>query len=273
MTLLVPYEVALLASSDPAAGSQDLTPDGSSFSVQLQEAITIPKNALGCTIEAQEAAVWFTVANIKSGINDKFYVTQESSATPPVITAYVATVDQGLYNRPQLYEAIQRDIINQGGKAACFNFLADEATQRVVLSFLIAGTIIDFTPPDTMREILGFDAGTYTQAPPLPKTIIAQNVAQFATLQFFEIHTDLTNTGIRVNNAYTQTLMQVNIDKPPGSQIIAKPFNPTLIPTPELVGSSRTNIRFWLTDQRNQLVDTNSEYWSVRVVIRYMVPV
>jgi mannose-6-phosphate isomerase class I len=64
--MLVPYEMALLASSDPTAGSQNLSADGSSFEVQLQEAIEIPTDAESITIEAQEAAVWFTTANIKT---------------------------------------------------------------------------------------------------------------------------------------------------------------------------------------------------------------
>jgi hypothetical protein len=269
--MLVPYEMALLASSDPSAGSQNLSADGSSFEVQLQEAIEIPKDAEEITIEAQEAAVWFTTANIKTGVNDTLYVTQPN-AVDGTLTDYVVTIEQGLYNRTQMYAAFQREIVNQGGKAQSFGFLSEESTQRIILAFNDVGTSIDFNPNNTPRFKLGFLAGIYGPFNVVPRTVIAQNVAQFASIQFWEIHTDLTNNGIRVNNTFTQAIAQVNIDKPPGSQVLYRPFNATKIPCPELRGSSRTNIRFWLTDQSNNLVDTNSEYWSVRVVVRYLVP-
>ena len=63
------------------------------------------------------------------------------------------------------------------------------------------------------------------------------------------------------------------IDVAPGSQIVYKPFNPARINADDLIGASRTNIKVWLTDDLNNRVNTNTESYSLRVVIRYQVPV
>jgi hypothetical protein len=82
----------------------------------------------------------------------------------------------------------------------------------------------------------------------------------------------LTNKGIRFNNNYNQTLAQVLIDVPAGSQIVSKPYNAARINAQELAGTKRTNLRFWLTDDQNRRINTNNEYWSARIVIHWLQP-
>jgi hypothetical protein len=125
---------------------------------------------------------------------------------------------------------------------------------------------------DTPREILGFNALTYGPFPTVPTSVLAPNVAQFNQVNYFLLHSDLTNKGIRFNNNYNQTISQILIDVPPGSQITYKPFNPAKISAPELAGTNRTNLRFWLTDDRNRRVNTNGEYFTARIVIHYLKP-
>ena len=99
-----------------------------------------------------------------------------------------------------------------------------------------------------------------------------EGVAEFNQVNYFLIHSNLTSKGIRFNNIYNQTIGQVLIDVAPGSQITSSPRNPAKIASQELAGTNRTNLRFWLTDDKNRSIDTNSEYWSARVVIRYFRP-
>ena len=102
--------------------------------------------------------------------------------------------------------------------------------------------------------------------------VLAPSVAAFNQVSYFVVHSDLLTKGIRTNDSYAQTLGQVLIDVAPGSQILSRPFNPARIEAQELAGTKRSTLRFWLTDQSNRLVDTNSEYWSARIVIRYLMP-
>jgi hypothetical protein len=127
------------------------------------------------------------------------------------------------------------------------------------------------TQPDTFREILGMEAAIYSSVTAGP--VLNPLIAQFNQVNYFLIHSDLTNKGIRFNNKYNQSLGQVLINVAPGSQIVSTPFNPAKVAASELGGSVRTLLRFWLTDDKDRRVETNNEYWSARIVITYLKPV
>jgi hypothetical protein len=271
MTFTVPEEVSMIVSSDPNNGAANISSDGSYFEVQLQDGLKIPKDALNVNISVEEATIWWSVPNIITGENDKIYM---SGPDPlDVVQNYVLTIPQGLYDLAGINEAIARELESAGAKfdpEPLVSLTPDEATQKVQLRFNYATVSIDFTPLDTPRAILGFDAAVYTPVPTNP--ILAPNVAGFNTINYFLIHSDLTNKGIRFNNNYNQTIGQVLIDVSPGSQIVSKPFNPARINAQELAGANRTNLRFWLTDDEDRRVNTNSEYWTARIVIHYLKP-
>ena len=86
------------------------------------------------------------------------------------------------------------------------------------------------------------------------------------------MHTDLTNTGIRVNDKFTQTIAQIAIDVAPGSQITYAPYHIPSISINELIGAKKNIIRMWLTDDQNNRVNTGGEDWSARIVIKYLRP-
>jgi hypothetical protein len=100
-------------------------------------------------------------------------------------------------------------------------------------------------------------------------TTLSDNVAALNQIDYFLIHSDLVSRGVRINNTYNQTIAQVLITATPGSQIVSTPFNPPHSQAPELIGAKRSRISFWLTDQSNNLVNTNNENWSARLVVRY----
>jgi hypothetical protein len=271
--MMVPHEISLLASSDPAAGAVNVSPDGSQFEIQLEDALRVPSEAVNITVDVEEATVWWVVPNIITGENDRMYITAPNVAD--VLTAYVVVIPQGLYDLSGLNQAILRELQNQGAKidpANVINLSPDDATQKVELTLNYVGSQIDFTQPDTPREILGFNSQVIGPTVIAPFTVIADNTAAFNQVNYFLIHSDLTNKGIRFNNQYNQTISQVLIDVPPGSQIVSRPFNPARINAPELGGANRTTIRFWLTDDRNRPVNTNNEFFTCRVAIKYLLP-
>lgn len=271
MSFTVPEEISMIVSSDPQNGASNRSADGSYFEVQLQDGLKVPKDALNVNISVEEATIWWSVPNIITGENDKVYITGPDTLN--VVQNYVLTIPQGLYDLAGINEAIARELEAGGAKIdpePLITLSPDEATQKVQLRFNYATVSIDFTQNDTPRDILGFDAQVYTPVPDNP--LLAPNVAAFNTVNYFLIHSDLTNKGIRFNNNYNQTIGQVLIDVAPGSQIVSKPFNPARINAPELAGATRTNLRFWLTDDEDRRVDTNSEYWTARIVIHYLKP-
>jgi hypothetical protein len=271
--MMVPHEISILASSDPNAGAINISSDGSQFEIQLEDALQIPQEAVNINIDVEEATVWWVVPNIITGSNDRMYITAPNVAD--VLTAYVVVIPQGLYDLSGLNQAIARELQNQGAKIDPTNALTlspDDATQKVEITLFYLGSQIDFTQADTPRDILGFNSQVIGPTIIAPFTQIADNTAAFNQINYFLLHSDLTNKGIRFNNQYNQTISQVLIDVPPGSQIVSRPFNPAKINASELGGAKRTNIRFWLTDDSNRPVNTNGEYFTCRIAIKFLIP-
>ena len=273
MTFTIPEEISMIVSSDPTTGASNKSADGSYFEVQLQDGLTIPKDALNINVRVEEATIWFVVPNIITNVNDKMFITGPDTAG--ALQNYIVTLPQGLYDLSGLNQAVLRDLENKGAKTdpnPLITMTPDDATQKVQIRFNYNNVSIDFTQADTFRDILAFDSLVYGPYASTPINILAPDVAAFNQVNYFLIHSDLTNKGIRFNNNYTQTVAQVLIDVPPGSQIVSRPFNPAKISTQELAGTNRTNLRFWLTDDENRRVNTNGEYWSARIVIDYLKP-
>ena len=269
-SVLVPNQISLIVNSNPADGAKNLSADGSTFQVSYEDGgLQIPADALNVTISVQTANIWFSTPNIFTGVNDKMYVTGDN--TSGVLTNFVLTIPRGLYDLPLLNNAIQLQLENQQAKtnpSPLISISADEATAKVNLRFNYANVQVDFNPTDTFRDILGFNAGVYSVAT-APQTIPAQNVAKFNTINSYLIHSDLVTNGIRYNNTYNQTIGEVLIDVAPQEQINSQPFNPATSDASDLRGVKRNNVSFWLTDENNKLIDTNTEYWGARILIRY----
>lgn len=256
------HEIPLLVSSDVNAGAENVSADGSTFYITLDEPLEIPRDATSVDVVVQEATIWWVIPNVVTGVNDSFYIDDGA--------AFVAVVPQGLYDLSGLEAAVERELVTLGATAGLFNFIADDATQKVVLRLNQAGTQIDFTQADTFRDLLGFNSQLVPVAPTVGVfTQLGDNPAAFNQIDYFLIHSDIVTRGMRINNTYTRTIAQVLINVPPGSQIVSTPFNPPHSQAPELIGTKRGRIQFWLTDQANNLVNTNNENWSARLVIRY----
>lgn len=279
--MLVPEEINILVTSDPKQGAQNVTPYGSRFKIKLEQPIEIPKTALNVTLSVEESTIWWTVPNILTGLNDKLYVTGPTQANPAIIQTEVLTIPLGLYDASGLNETVQNLLTNAGFQITdgvpavskpIFTITTDEATSRILIRFEYSTVRLDFTPNDTPRDILGLNAEAYGPYVLTPYNLPAPNVAQFNTVNYFLIHSDLVQDGLRINNSYNQTIAQVLIDVAPGSQIVSKPFNPARISCDRLAGSSIDSFNVWLTDDAQREVNTNGEYYTARIRIAYQHP-
>lgn len=260
-------EFSIIASSATDAGAVNKTDIGSTFEIKFDNPMMFKSNMRVCTLQVDEATVWWTIPNISANLgNNKFYIEYNAAN-------YVITIPDGLYAVSDLNNALDRELVNATGVSGILNLEADNATQKVSITINVATVQIDFTPADTFRDILGFNSqlvpgggptvGSYTQ--------LGDNVAAFNTIEYFLLHTDLISEGIRTNNNYTQTVAQILIDVPPGSQIVYTPFNPPKSDAINLSGAIVDRVRFWLTDQTGTLVDTNGEDFSCRLTIRFLI--
>ena len=269
---LIEKKLSYIFSSDPSKGAFARNLDGSEFSVNLNYPLSVPRLAKYCTIELHSASIWYVTPNVSTELkNDKFYF---NDGNPRILT-----VQKGLYNLDQLVQSLILQSTNLVPAMATpfedlFTIVGDDPTQKVVITFsaaaITAGATIDFTQPDNMGTLLGFNPQILNGVPP---TVFGDNVAQFNNTNQYYIQSDLIHTGIPVNSNQTNVLGVVYIDVPPGELINYQPQQPLIINADELIGGSRTGFRFRLTNEDGVLQDTNEEFWSFIVTIRYYIKI
>ena len=64
--------IPLFAGSASALGAQNVPVGRDRFEVQLKNTIQIPPEAYNIELELRQASLWWTVLNVKTGVNDKF---------------------------------------------------------------------------------------------------------------------------------------------------------------------------------------------------------
>ena len=247
--MTVSHEIPMVVSSATTNGAVNKSADGSQFEINLEDDLKIPDNAKNVSVAVEEAEIWWTIPNIITGTNDKFYVNGRDTAD--VVQNYTVTIPQGLYTHSELNSTILADLESQGAKQSpnpIIQILAHTASNKIQIRLEYNDSQVDFTQAQTPRDILGYNSQLLTTAS-APENILAPNVAAFNTVNYFLIHTDLLSQGMRFNNVYNQTVAKVPITVQPGSQIVFQPVNPPRIHEPFLKGVSRNRIKFWLTGE------------------------
>ena len=263
---MIQKEINFIVNSDPLTGAINKSAIGSSFEVNLSgKPLSVPSEAINITVEVHTATIQWTIPNIETGINDRFFL--DDNGTPRNLT-----LDQGLYDLVGLSAEIERLLVNDGAATNIISFAADTATQRVVIIRNITGITIDFDQNQTFRDILGFSAITLASNVTAPFSVTATNVANFNIVEYFLLTADVVDQGIRINNTFNNVVARVYIDVRPGSQIIFRPTNPTKSPASKLRGRHIQHMAFTLTDQTGRLVNTSDENFSMEITIRYLIP-
>ena len=266
------FKQSYIFSSDPAVGATNISADGSSFEILLEQPIVVPRNAKNCYITVQSATCWWNFFNVEFEVNDQIDVEYDDGINP-VINATI-TVEPGLYDLDHLSSELGREMLAAGLPQDLFVLVPDQASQKVVIQFNYSGVQLDTTIARNFATLIGFDERLI----PLVATTGVQfekgdSVANFNVVEYILIHSDLVSRGIRINARYSNVIAQILIDKPIGSQLISTPQNPPAIAANELISEKRKNLRFWLTDQNDTLLNTRGELFSVRLVIHYSVPI
>jgi hypothetical protein len=268
-------KMTYIFSSDPTKGAQAIQQDGSVFSVNLQYPISLPIGTQYATMEVHSASIWYVTPNISQKLgNNRLNISDG-------VNDYPITIADGLYNFPQLVNAIQITFNSQTLPVPpahqfeeMFAFNADNATQRVAISVLEAYGTITWNVPNPIRNIFGFTDAANDTTPPVailvaPRVYVGNEQANFNAINQFYISGNLVHTGIPNNSNSSNLMSIVYIDRPPGSQINFQPQQPQIIDAAELIGGQRTNFTFRLTNERFEPLDTFGEFWSFVIVIRF----
>lgn len=260
-------KLTYIFSSNPENGATNVSADGSRFTVNLYEPIAIPAHAEYCTMEVLSAQIWNTIPNISATANNNIFKYNDGLADRTLV------IPDGLYDLKLLSQSIAILTDNIPGAVPSedtFVFTGDNSTQKVLITFKSAGLVIDWNT-STVRTILGYTVNATTTAG-IDETIASDaDVARFNTINSFLIHTDIIHTGIPVNNISTAVIADVPITVKPGSLIVYQPQNIPSADSTELIGAQLSTIDFYLTNETNIPVNTNSEFYSFVLVIKYWI--
>ena len=267
---VIPRELSVILDSNPATGAIERTADGSGFTVQLNEPLMIPSNAINPTIDVEESAIWYSTPNVYSGgvkKNNGFRI-RNLNVGP---TNYDLIIPAGLYSVLTIQDAMNFAVQQELGISEdVIELRSNDSLGRVEL-ILDSGWEIEFVEPGgSLSGILGFQFNlTYTSG----IVNIGQTTPKINSVNFYLIQCDLVADGIRFNNTYRQIIETVLIDVPPRDLIITRPFNPPTIDASMLAGNPRTKIRVQLLTDNLEPAATDGEYYYLRLSIRWLEPI
>lgn len=261
------YEIPILLSSDTSSGAYNVNSGNSRFDVDFSQDIKIPAHAKNITVSVPNATLWYTSVNISAALgNNSFYLDVSGDAVYTVVLA------DGLYDLSSFAHSINVSLVNQGLASDIITFTGDHSSQKVVINFSVAGLRIDFTGANNVRTILGFNnavaPAAYTTA---ATSIYGDSEAQFNTIDYFLLHSNIITGGIPVNGKSTSVIARVLINTSPGSQIIYEPRNPIHIKANHLAGSSIHRLHTWCTLQDGVTMPDFgiNDHISVQLLIKY----
>ena len=268
MSLLVPKTFSLLCNSDPVSGALFKSDDGSKFVVQLNQPISIPSEAVGVTLQVEQASVWNVSYNISRDIGNNRFVFSAVGVTHTVL------IPDGQYSLAGFNKMLQRFLLGVGLAEDLIVLTGDDSNSRIIITFLNNTTVVDFSGSGTCREMLGFNSRPVPNGPrPAGKVIeLADFTAQFNRVNSYVIQTDLVSDGIPVNNSASGVIANIQIDVKSGRLINYQPRHPTVVDATELAGRKISRFEVRLRDQNTRPVNTVGENYTVLIALRYLMP-
>lgn len=250
-------------------GMSTLSANNARFTLNMEQAFFLDPGVENVGLFVNNATIWNLVYNISQSLgNNHFYVFQDP------FPVFNLVIPDGSYSTADLSSTINSLLVAAGGTSGLIALTENFATQRVILQ--IDGTLagaggaqVDFTPADTCRDVLGFNAALQPAVPTNVFTEIpGDNRAAFNNLNFFKVHSDI-GQGFRDNEQFDNTIAIVPLTARPGSQIVYQPFNPPRSDASRLRNHLTRTIQVWITDENNNEVNTN-EVWSVQLVVEWL---
>lgn len=254
--------IVLNLSSDPALGAVNVSTDGSRFQVDLDTSrgILVPREATSCEVCIMRASIWNSSPNLGPALgNNLFRFT--SGAT------HTIAVPEGLWSLTALNSFLGSEFVARGYPSSLFRLSGLDATNQTTITFANLADSIDFTIGSSLRGVLGFNSRVVTVAV-AGGTAYSDSPAAFNRNDAYQVATNMCD-GLQVNSQTSGVIGIIPITASPGTLINYDPRQLLWIPAPELIGSSRANLRFALVNQAGEATGTGGEKWSATMVIRY----
>lgn len=173
-------------------------------------------------------------------------------------TWHIVKLPTGAYDLNEVEEAIQAEIVKQGGSKKAIQIVGNKVTIKCEIK-LTANYRIDFNVENSLRTVLGFEAKIYDQ--PVQKSESIVNILNVNTI---DIHVDVIS-GSYVKGSQNPIIYSFFPNANPGEKIVERPQNLVFLPVHSYYINSLT---VKLTDQDGKLLDLRDEKISMRFHLR-----
>lgn len=286
-------------SSNPANGAVNITSKGDRFEIIMNPPLLVPLDAENVEVSVPQATVWYNTPNMFAESN-KFGLIcyHPNHNTNSTFLNLDIVMPPGMYTGIDEFNERFREVLEAATQALPFTnstyswegldlpitFEADSQTGRTIVKFrkepvpdpFGPASVVVFGVPDSIAPFLGFEDGidlisqNTISATGDKLSFLATKPAKINAVNSYFIHTDLVTTGISVNGSAKQVVSQIPIlVSGLGQQIKYLPPVPSVSQAPFLAGNTKTSILCWLTNEANEPVDTQGEYWDFRLRITY----
>ena len=227
------------------------TNNKSAFQVNFDEPVYLPAEVIDCTLQVDEVIVSNVSPNITE---DSDFIYNGVTYTIPIGLWSIDELQGEMNSLISPFDAnnIRLTGINAIGKVRISN----------IFSLSFPGGL-----SNQLVVLLGLSASQTTIAP--GSITQGDNVARFDVLDSYVVVSDLVSNGIRYSNDYRQVIAQVHITIGSGGLIVFSPVQPAIIPTPELLGTTKSRVILRLLKNNLEPADTRGTNWSVRVRIKW----
>ena len=277
MTLIEKENTYYFTSADDqlTTGSKDL--NGSRFTVKLNREISVPRSALDVTIECTTANIWWTQPNVSPAYkNDKMYFKYYG-------TLITLQIPKGLYHAEELNETVRR-LFSQITIPSIDNATADAkfpedtiairgnpSTQKIEIKMIKdLWFLVDAELENNIADFLGFSSDQNIDPGEFDGHMYtADSPAHINQINAYLLHGDIVKSGIQINNNAANIITEIQLTSEPGEQIHYRPYNPHKIDGNHLKQGTVDKVTFWITDERNRVIDMNGEDFSFTLTIKY----
>ena len=211
-----------------------------------------------CEIALVNLETWNSFANVTSSNNQFRYSTDGGN------TWKLITIETGAYQLESINDEIQRLMSVNGdwdsaGNAYYITISANTSTLKSVIDITHADYKIDFTIPNSLRLILGFDSVILSKGRNISDSIV--NIIDFNSIF---VNCDCINDSY-VNGISSPVIYSFGPKVPPGYRIAESPVNLVYLP---INRKTLNEFSVWITDQAGRPIDFRGENITCRFHIR-----
>ena len=164
----------------------------------------------------------------------------------------------GCYEHKDINTELQRMLVVLGGKKEDIILKPNKNTFQTIM-IISASVQVDFTVPQSIRTVLGFDSKVYKKGRHL-----SEHSVDIMRVNSIFVHTDVIGSTY-VNGSQTPVIYSFFPDTPPGGKIIVQPRVLIYLP---ISLSAISRLTSWLTDQNNEALNLRGEELTIKYHLR-----